>query len=1046
LPKELTQINEKGENVIFCPYCGTQITLKNDVDENEVDKTPSELSTETKETKEVKFSLTDKEIRHIIRIFIYRNIYQMIKQKKSVKRRLIFQKDIPKSQISYLTSKIRNTLLKTSNPVQGAPQELTNPTIRKFNTFYKKFTSSLNDKKASREKYSQLLAENIEFIYNLIRGDYTFEDLSESKRKIVLDLKEFFGYKEESQSKRTVNYNVSLFLAIKIYFIIKQNKDTHLNKSAIDEIINNITDFVIHNDFHYEFLNNLEIYQKRSLASFLKEFKFNITYDWVYRTSFQDHVFKLIYLVNQLFCEKDYLLNLTGSDKLIAEGLLESSLFQNDCEFSAYFRLNLTIILCRIIHKIMQDSPDIPQDVSNQPNLNPSLKQELLEYLLKEITALKNINFEFLEKFYKLSLEEFQTKYQKFQIKLASDMIYYHNFREYLGKLIKIVYTITHSIQKKSKLTKIERVVINDLANYNFRWNQKNREIKNYFWKKELKLVVNSDSPSKDTQKFVNYFGLSEDNKIKRFPKKTRNVIAGFIYELLSKQSPLSNSEITDKIIDDLFLNNCYPDVIKKIPKKQFNELVEKLRDREYKTLIYDYFEDLIKVVIELKKFNEKNEDNNPIRINSFVDILIKKDITLNQSKRAMKSTISDFLDYLNSNYEKFEITKIVPQTLYDNGIKKECGRCHQIKPYKEFNKRGDSKSLKSTCKECILAITGIKTFRNKIRIIERLGGRCHKCKEDINKLPVLTFHHPNKDLKTFNYGHISNRSFNRIISKLKHEKVVLLCSNCHSKEQTKIFNIFKEIIIRKDIFHSTPDQIHKQIMKFIKNHSYSKNKKNHIQSSYKRQIIRWLKKRYIIENLYGGTCIGCGEVSINDLPVYDIHHRLLNNEDNIRWNGISNFSCSDIAELLIKENCVMLCSNCHQLIHATRFIANIDEIFDESSLKLEIRGILNVILTNIQSFRFPNIKIEDLFIKEIPYGEAWKNYLITINDIIKGKGENIFTNIEIADKLGVIPASVDPFLRKLRNMKLVILLKRNINTPSIYALTENGKDFAKKL
>ncbi|MFX1317267.1 MAG: zinc ribbon domain-containing protein, partial [Promethearchaeota archaeon] len=249
LPKELTQKNEKGDNFIFCPYCGTQITLKSDIDENEVDKALSELSPEIQETNNVKFSLTDKEIHHIIRIFIYRNIYQMIKRNKSIMRRLISQKDLSKSQISYLTSKIRNTLLNTSNPLQGAPQELTNPAIRKLDTFYKKFTTSLNNKKTSRDRNFQLLAENVQFTYNLIRGDYTFEDLSETKRKIILDLKQFFGFKEEMQSKKSMNYNISLFFALKIYSIIKQNKNVHLNKSVIDEITNTITELVIHDDF-----------------------------------------------------------------------------------------------------------------------------------------------------------------------------------------------------------------------------------------------------------------------------------------------------------------------------------------------------------------------------------------------------------------------------------------------------------------------------------------------------------------------------------------------------------------------------------------------------------------------------------------------------------------------------------------------------------------------------------------------------------------------------------------------------------------------------
>jgi len=522
LPKELTQINEKRENIIFCPYCGTQITLKNDKDDNKVGKTPSESSTETIETKEVKFSLTNKEIRDIIRIFIYRNIYQMIKQKKSIMKRLIWQKNLSKSQIPYLTSKIRNTLLNTSNPVQGTTQDFTDPTIRKLDTFYKKFISSLNDKKASRERYSQLLAENIQFIYNLIRGDYTFEDLSETKRTIVLDLKQCFGFKEETRSKKAVNYNISLFLAIKIYPIIKQNKDVHLNKSVIDEITSTITELVIHNDFRNEFFNTLEIYQKSRVASFLKEFEFNITYDWVYRTSFQDHVFKLIYLVNQLFCDKKYWSNLTGSDKLIAEGLQESSLFQN--EFSAYFRLNLTIILCRIIHKIMQDSPEFSQDISNHPHLNPSLKQEIMEYLLMEITAQKNINFEFLEKFYKLSLEEFQTNYKNFQVKVASDMIYSHNFKTYLSKLIKMVHAITHSVRKKSQLSKVERVIINDLANYNFRWNPE-RGTKYYFYSNEKEPKILEKEFEKSGKKDIFTRDIPDDSPLWR----VRAYVIGFL-------------------------------------------------------------------------------------------------------------------------------------------------------------------------------------------------------------------------------------------------------------------------------------------------------------------------------------------------------------------------------------------------------------------------------------------------------------------------------------------------------------------------------------
>ena len=60
-------------------------------------------------------------------------------------------------------------------------------------------------------------------------------------------------------------------------------------------------------------------------------------------------------------------------------------------------------------------------------------------------------------------LDEFQTNYKLFQTTLLSDMIYYKSFKDYIGKLIKIVYQITHSIRKKSKHLKFERVIINDI-------------------------------------------------------------------------------------------------------------------------------------------------------------------------------------------------------------------------------------------------------------------------------------------------------------------------------------------------------------------------------------------------------------------------------------------------------------------------------------------------------------------------------------------------------------------------------------------------------
>ena len=808
MPKELIQINETGESIIFCPYCGTEITLKNNNDGSKVDKVLSELSPEINEAKDGKFSLTDKEIRQIIRIFIYRNIYQMIKQKKSIIRRLIPQKEISKAQISYLTSKVRNTLLKTSNPVQGVTQDLTDPAIRKLYNFYKKFKTSLKNKKANREKHSQLLAENIEFIYNLIRGDYTFEDLSETKRTIVLDLKQLFGFKEEKQSKKAVNYNVSLFFAIKIYSIIKQNKSTHLNKSAIDEITNTITEFVIYNDFRNEFFNNLEIDQKINVANFLKEFKFNITYDWVYRTSFQDHVFKLIYLVNQLFHENEYWSNLTGSDKLIAEGLKENSLFQNDYEFSAYFRLNLTIILCRIIHKIMQDSPDFPQDISNPPNLNPSLKQELLEYLLKEITAQKNINFEFLEKFYKLSLEDFQANYKKFQSKLASDMIYYHNFRTYLSKLIKMVYTMTHSVRKKSNLSKVERVVINDLANYNFRWNPE-RGTKYYFYSNEKEPEIVENEIEKSGKKDIFTIDIPDDSPLWR----VRAYIMGFLLaDGTIRYNPYELAVAQNKRDKDILYN------IKKPLGGVINGPDEK---NKYHLNIYSK-----DIVLAVKKYGMvKAHSKRDIAENLIPPKFIVKFLN-NQS--LVRDFIRGFYDgdgWITGSYKRGDTSfRIIGPSKFLNSLKKK------------IQKEIPEISLFITSEKKQYYLIGDKKYQifSKLTIYKKGKGYYTLTSEDLKKGEIKTIRHPWLKLlivggnynctRFFNWLYEDNDNFDtfkingiKLCGRRKFQKSLSILGNKEQRQEKLAPNwkdfLFEVIISLKSKFYTA-----KEIMKITNN------------------------------------------------------------------------------------------------------------------------------------------------------------------------------------------------------------------------------------
>ena len=166
----------------------------------------------------------------------------------------------------------------------------------------------------------------------------------------------------------------------------------------------------------------------------------------------------------------NYSSNLIGFERLISQGLTQSALFEKDIDFSPHFKLNLTLILCRIIYLKIKNSDDKNKLISQPVNLSITDEIQINNLILDDFTGGKKINSQLLTKFYRLSLDEFQTYYEKLQNKMISDLIYVESFREYLSDLVRLVFNIVHSISKKSHLTQLELSVIKDLANYNFDW------------------------------------------------------------------------------------------------------------------------------------------------------------------------------------------------------------------------------------------------------------------------------------------------------------------------------------------------------------------------------------------------------------------------------------------------------------------------------------------------------------------------------------------------------------------------------------------------
>ena len=583
------------------------------------------------------------------------------------------------------------------------------------------------------------------------------------------------------------------------------------------------------------------------------------------------------------------------------------------------------------------------------------------------------------------------------------------------------------------------------------------------------KLMLNNYFLSYNLYKYKKELTQASDfytiNKIKKFPRTARLIISLTIFNKLNENKPLQLRNLVKFLINSLIIKQDKSDWVKKIPNQELHQLSKKLHDKNQIIALELYFIDMIKLINALKcEIIRHKKTNDIFSIRSFVSKLIEKNINLGLSQRTLLSYISELIDYLNDHSNDFNIEKLSFQTLYDDGKRKECGQCHKIKSYTEFSKRSKN-LLQSKCKKCRLEEAAIRNYKKKIRVLLRLLSsiskiKCMDCNTDLSRLSALELHHNDRKGKKVSFGDIYNTSLNRIIEALKSENITLLCANCHSKRQVKVFKKFKDIILKNNLFKNTSTEIDRIIDNYLKTFTELKQLTPSKISSFKTQIKRWLKKRYIIEQIYDGKCIGCGEINIkNNLPCFDFHHRNENlYEIKSRWTKINKFNIEKIIKILREEECIALCSNCHRIITHYRFIEHIDEILEKKYeyFKKKAKIIYKNIVNNINNFKFEETEIIDPFKKQIEYGEGWKKYIKAIFKLTQEKNDFQFTPNELASFLKLTTGSINHYLQKLLRLGLITLFKESERikvgnmikgaTPRIYKLTDLGLQQFKNL
>lgn len=541
---------------------------------------------------------------------------------------------------------------------------------------------------------------------------------------------------------------------------------------------------------------------------------------------------------------------------------------------------------------------------------------------------------------------------------------------------------------------------------------------------------------------------------LKGFPKDTRNVICKFIYKSFLEQS--SDIEILENIIEELRTEHISKDWIQEIPEKPIQKISTMLNDPNFKHLLQNYFNDLVKIVKALKILNDHClQFPKLVNIRKIVNELREKDITLYMTQESLEITLRQIFDYLKDHYENFKIDRIKEQKLFidkENRMK-ECGRCHRILVYDKFGryKSQKRKGFRSFCRKCRTELKLVNDLNTKFQLLKQyFKPNCYECKVNlIEILPASSFHHPKDKTYTWSEGRKKSHNVEYIAKKLKEDGVQQICANCHRFITAKIFQKYKDLILLPELFNHSAEEILEMIEYQIVHIPADK------KSYHRRNIKRFIKKRYVVEELFNGKCVGCGEVTVNNnLPALDGHHPKKLAEQSL-WNEIADLDCEDIFKIYIKEGIISLCANCHRIIHSV-FHNYIEEIFKDHYLESKLQNFewiikenFNHILNNVNNFQLDldNINFKSpLKVNEFASRDAWKLRLIQIYYGIKKLNIKSFRRKDFEQFEHINLRNITEWIPKFQNKNLIEVAKPITSQYKYYRLTDEGIEIVKKI
>jgi len=487
--------------------------------------------------------------------------------------------------------------------------------------------------------------------------------------------------------------------------------------------------------------------------------------------------------------------------------------------------------------------------------------------------------------------------------------------------------------------------------------------------RRESKVII------KDVSKNYHIPGV-KDPQIFIYDKKFRLSI-NFV-KTLSKitYSLLLKSGLKDK--QDIFMENI--NIEKRVESYiKINNILDHppINNPGFKQFLDKTIKDFTVIISSLMIYNEKSKGE-LFKVKSFAQELIKRNYNLESALVTLRSKIlPEILNHLNHIFTDFNLKMLSKRVLEQDEIGKVCGYCGIKKPWSEFQKISKGGYL-SKCKKCTSMYGEIIKYKKKLRLLfemqnGRFKGKCFtsSCSTDFLSLPTFDFHHPSK--KNHSWIKLLKKKYQTLKDLLEEDGVFPLCKNCHAPRQQSILLDYKNLILSQYLFRNksgkqkNTKEINNMIDEAILNYPNLKDKLEK-DSQYighvKYMIKSWIRKRAIVEQLYGSKCINCGETNLSSLT---FHHINPEKKKDISSEAFRKLSIKQLANKMIQEECICLCANCHTMIEATIFREHSEEIFVDMEKKdiyvKKINYFYEKLTKNIQKEHKRIIKVSQKFL-----------------------------------------------------------------------------------